>query len=62
MQVRVANYMGAGKPKSAKVLAGMGFVCTMSCVAVLITVGTSKDMCSSPYLFFLKEIVIYKRK
>lgn len=39
-QVRVANFMGAGRPKAAKVLAAMGSVCTGICVAALVATGT----------------------
>eukprot|EP00123_Amoebidium_parasiticum_P012288 comp21254_c0_seq1/m.28966 comp21254_c0_seq1/g.28966 ORF comp21254_c0_seq1/g.28966 comp21254_c0_seq1/m.28966 type:complete len:552 (-) comp21254_c0_seq1:439-2094(-) len=34
-QVRVANYMGAGRPNSAKKLALLGFICTITTVIAL---------------------------
>ncbi|GMF19825.1 unnamed protein product [Phytophthora lilii] len=39
-QVRVANYLGAGKPDLARRVTGLGFICTMV-VVVLIATATS---------------------
>ncbi|GMF52527.1 unnamed protein product [Phytophthora fragariaefolia] len=37
-QIRVANYLGAGRPKAARVLAVLGLGCTVGTVAALATV------------------------
>ncbi|KAG6613191.1 Multidrug/Oligosaccharidyl-lipid/Polysaccharide (MOP) Flippase Superfamily [Phytophthora cinnamomi] len=37
-QIRVANYLGAGRPKAARVLGFLGFVCTVGTVATLAVV------------------------
>ncbi|KAG6958758.1 hypothetical protein JG688_00010370 [Phytophthora aleatoria] len=34
-QIRVANYLGAGRPKAARVLGFLGFVCTVATVVAL---------------------------
>uniref|UniRef100_M4BM14 Uncharacterized protein n=1 Tax=Hyaloperonospora arabidopsidis (strain Emoy2) TaxID=559515 RepID=M4BM14_HYAAE len=37
-QIRVANYLGAGRPKAARLLGFFGFLCTIGCVIVLAVV------------------------
>ncbi|KAL7687603.1 putative multi antimicrobial extrusion protein [Plasmopara halstedii] len=34
-QIRVANYLGAGRPKAARILGYLGFICTVVTVAML---------------------------
>lgn len=34
-QIRVANYLGAGRPKAARLLAFLGFICTVATVLIL---------------------------
>ncbi|KAG7396749.1 hypothetical protein PHYBOEH_001825 [Phytophthora boehmeriae] len=38
-QIRVANYLGAGRPKAARVLAFLGFLCTVATVVTLAIVS-----------------------
>uniref|UniRef100_K3X0N7 Multidrug and toxin extrusion protein n=1 Tax=Globisporangium ultimum (strain ATCC 200006 / CBS 805.95 / DAOM BR144) TaxID=431595 RepID=K3X0N7_GLOUD len=40
-QIRVANCLGANRPRAAKALAKLGFGCTIACVAVLATITLS---------------------
>ncbi|TDH69172.1 hypothetical protein CCR75_005876 [Bremia lactucae] len=45
-QIRVANYLGAGRPKAARILACLGFVCTVCTVVLLaiVTLGLRKTL------------------
>ncbi|KAE9037791.1 hypothetical protein PR001_g8228 [Phytophthora rubi] len=42
-QVRVANYLGAGKPDLARRITGLGFICTMVVVVLIATVTSVMD-------------------
>jgi MATE family multidrug resistance protein len=42
-QVRVANYLGAGKPDLARRITGLGFICTMVVVVVIVTATSVMD-------------------
>eukprot|EP00644_Phytophthora_capsici_P013342 jgi/Phyca11/17584/fgenesh1_pg.PHYCAscaffold_29_\ len=42
-QVRVANYLGAGKPDLARRITGLGFICTMVVVALIATITSVMD-------------------
>ncbi|KAH7488844.1 hypothetical protein KRP22_008519 [Phytophthora ramorum] len=42
-QVRVANYLGAGKPDLARRITGLGFICTMVVVVLIATVASVMD-------------------
>ncbi|CAH0515798.1 unnamed protein product [Peronospora belbahrii] len=42
-QIRVANYLGAGKPELARRITGLGFICTMVVVVFIATVTSILD-------------------
>ncbi|KAG3109635.1 hypothetical protein PI125_g10745 [Phytophthora idaei] len=42
-QVRVANYLGAGKPDLARRITGLGFICTMVLVVLIATATSLMD-------------------
>ncbi|KAL3674960.1 hypothetical protein V7S43_000885 [Phytophthora oleae] len=42
-QVRVANYLGAGKPDLARRITGLGFICTMVVVVLIATITSVMD-------------------